>query len=48
MVERKTFPTNIRHQYHVPQCGKHDFSAINKKNGDYDENPSLTHLMDEL
>ena len=48
MVERKAFLANPKHQYRVSQCGEHDCSAPNKKNGDYYENPSLTHFMDEL
>ena len=44
MMERKAFPTNPKHQYRVPQCGEHDCSATNKKNGDYYENPSLTYF----
>ena len=47
MVERKAFLANREHQYHVSQCGEHDSSDHKKKNVDYYEYPSLTHLMDE-
>ena len=48
MVERKTFLANPRHQDHESQCGEHDYSATNKKDGDYYEYLSLSHFMDEL
>ena len=48
MVERKAFPSKSKHQYHVSKCGEHDYSANNKKNGDYFEYPCLSHLTDEL
>ena len=48
MVERKTFLANPKYQYHVSQCGEHDCSANNKRNGDYYEYPSLPHFTDEL
>ena len=44
----KALLANPKHQYHVSQCGEHDCSAQHKKNVDYYENPSLTHLMDKL
>ena len=47
MVERKAFLTNPKHQYRVSQCGEHDYSAHNKKNGADYMYPSLSHLMDE-
>ena len=47
MVERKAFPANPKHQYHVSQWGEHDCSTYNEKNGDYYENPSLTYFVDE-
>ena len=47
MVERKAFLANQKHQYHVSQCGEHNFCAHKKKNADYYEYPSLTHFMDE-
>ena len=47
MVERKAFLANSKHQYRVSQCGEHDCSARNKKNGDFYEYPSLSHFMDE-
>ena len=47
MVERKAFPANPMHQCHVSKWGEHDCSAYNKKNGDYYENPSLSHLKGE-
>ena len=45
---KKAFLANPKHQYHVSQCGEHDCNANNKKNRDYYEYPSLSHLMDEL
>ena len=36
------------HQYCVSQCGEHDYSANNKKNGYYYGYPSLSHFTDEL
>ena len=48
MVERKAFPSNQKHQYHVSQCGEHDCSGHNKKNGDYYDYPSLSYFMDGL
>ena len=48
MVERKAFPVNPKHQYPISQWGEHDYSAHNKKNGDYYEYPSLTAFTDEL
>ena len=48
MVERKAILVNPKHQYYVSQWGKHDFSAHNKKNGDYYEYASLFHFPDEL
>ena len=48
MVERKAFPANPKHQYHVSQIGEHDCRANNNKNGDYNGYPSLPHLTDEL
>ena len=47
MVEWIAFLSNPKHQYDVSQWGEHDCSAHNKKNGDYYEYPSLSHLMDE-
>ena len=47
MVERKAFLANLDYQHRIPQYGEHDCSANNKKNGDYYENPSLPHFMDE-
>ena len=47
MVQRKAFPTNLKHQYCASQWGEHDCSAHNKKNVDCYEYPSLTHFMDE-
>ena len=44
---KKSFPTNPKHQYCVSQYEKYDCSAHNKKNGDYDEYPTLSHLTDE-
>ena len=33
MVERKAFPENPKHKYHISQRGEHDCSAHNKNNG---------------
>ena len=46
MLERKV--ANSKHQYRMSQCGEHDYSANNKKNGDDYEYPSLSHFTDEL
>ena len=46
--ERKSFLPNPNQQYRVSQCGEHDFSANNNKNGDYNEYQSLFYLTDEL
>ena len=48
MVERKVFLANPKNQYYESQCGEHDCSAQNKKNGDYFKNQSLTYFTDEL
>ena len=47
MAKRKSFPTNLKHQYSVSQCGEHDYSAHKKKNEDYYEYASLSHFTDE-
>ena len=47
MVERKAFLANPKHQYCVSQSGEHNCSAHNKKNGDYNEYPSLSDFTDE-
>ena len=44
----KAFLGNPNHQYHVCQCGEHDFHTNNKRNGDYYEYPSLSHFTNEL
>ena len=48
MVEWKASLTNPKHQYLVSQRGEHDCMPNHKKNIDYYENPSLTHLVDKL
>ena len=48
MVERKAFLANPKHQYCVSQWGEHDYSAYDKKNGDYYKYPSLSHFINEL
>ena len=48
MVERKAFLANRKHQYRGPQYGEYDCGAQSYKEVDYYENPSLTHLIDEL
>ena len=47
MVERNAFLTNPKHQYRVFQLREYDYSARNKKNGDYYEYPSLSNFMSE-
>ena len=47
MVDRKAFLTNLEHQYHASECGEHDCSAQNEKNGDYNEYSSLSHFTNE-
>ena len=44
MVERKAFLAKSKRQYQVSQLQEHDWSANNKKNGDCEEHPSLSHL----
>ena len=44
MMERKAFLENQKHQDRASQCGEHDCSANNKKNGYYYEYPSLSHF----
>ena len=48
MVEKSAFLANPKDQYHVSQYGEHDCYANNKKNGDYNVHPCLSHFMDEL
>ena len=48
MVEQKAFLVEQKHQCRVSQCGEHDCSANNKKNGDYYKYRTLSHFMDEL
>ena len=48
MVERKGFFANPNLPYRASQCGEHDCSFNNKKNGDYYEYLSLSHFIDEL
>ena len=45
---KKAFLSNQNHQYHVSQCGEHDYHANNKNNGDCYVCPSLSHFTDEL
>ena len=47
-MERKAFAANPKHPYLVSQYGKHDYSANNKMNGDYNKYPSLSNFTDEL
>ena len=47
MIERKVFLSNSKHQYRASQCQEYDSLASNKKDGDYYEYPSLSHLTDE-
>ena len=48
MVRRNAFLANSKCQYHVSQRGEHDYSANNKKSGEYYEYPCLFHFTDEL
>ena len=48
MVEKKSFPANIKHQYRVSQREEHDFSTDNKKNRGYGEHQILSLFTDEL
>ena len=48
MVDKKAFFANPKHQYRVSQFEKHDYSANNKKGGDYYHYPSLSHFADKL
>ena len=48
MVEKKAFLTNPKHQDCVCQCGEHDCSAKNKKNGDYYKYESLPYFTNKL
>ena len=48
MVEIKAFLANTNHQDRVSQCGEHDCSANNKRNRDYYEYPSLSHMTNTL
>ena len=48
MIERKAFLANPKQQYYVSQYGEHESNANNKKNGDYNKYPSLSHFIDEL
>ena len=47
-VERKAFIAKSEQQYHVSRSGQHDCNAHNKKNGDYNEYPSFSYLMNKL
>ena len=45
---KRALLANPKHQCHVSQCGEHDCSTNNKKNGDYYEYPSLSPFSNEL
>ena len=47
IVERNAFLVDPKHQYRVSECGEHDCSTQNEKNGDYNKYPSFYHFMDE-
>ena len=47
MAVRKAFLVNPKHQYHVSQCGEHDYNAYNKKHREYNKYPSLSNFTDE-
>ena len=46
IVGRKAFFAKSKHQYRASKWGEHDYSAHDKRNGDYYDYPSLSHLMD--
>ena len=48
MVEGEAFLANLKHQYRVSECGEHDCTPYNKKNGDYYAYQCLPYFMDEL
>ena len=48
MMENKAFLANPKHQHRASQYEEHECSAYHKRNVDYYENPSLTHLKDKL
>ena len=48
MMEGKASLAIIKYQCRVSQCGEHNYSANNKKNGGYYKYPSFSDLMDEL
>ena len=48
MVKGKPFPAKPKHQYPISQSGEYDYSANNKKNGDYNGYSSLSHFTGEL
>ena len=48
MVAKKAFLARPKHQDCVSEYGEHDFSANNKKSGDYYEYPSLSHFTNKL
>ena len=45
--KKKAFLGNPKHQYRLSQYAEHDCSSHNKKNGDYNDYPSLSHSTDE-
>ena len=47
MMEGKAFLTNPKHQDRASQYIEPDYSANNKRNGDYYEYPRLSHFIDE-
>ena len=47
MVERKDFVANPKRQYCAFQCGEHNCSANNEKNGKHYEYPCLSHFTEE-
>ena len=48
ILERKAFSTKRKHRYIYPYTENMIIVPNNKKNGDYLENPSLSHFTDEL
>ena len=48
MMGKKAFPVKPKHQNHVSKEEKVFIVHKHEKSGDYHENPSLSHLMDEL
>ena len=46
--ERNAFLVNPKYQYHVSQCGEHDWWANNKNRGDYYKYQRLSYFTNQL